>query len=506
MADKIYVTSDTGWSPYYVEDTAGKEILNGKKVTKLYFKVITTYALENKKPVANSAVSELYYSSAPAALGGGQKIAEKGAGEKWKSEEGITLGAATAKALSNSGSNLSQDLDKNIKAKIAKDSKTTTETIGGNQEDAISTQEANTLVGKPPQATPESETPPGGANGPGGDSGGGSVSITPEDSETTKKLISTSVKARTTYQGSLNYPEAYDGNDFTIIRMIRYVPDPNISLGGNTEVGTTGEGDTEAVTNLSLTRFSERNKEILATINLPIPSNLVDSNPVSWENGDLGPLKAYGVTAAANILNSGNFATALGNEVGRAAKTVQANSAAARTVLNASIVGAVLGMSGNDLLQRSTGAILNPNTELLFRGPQLRTWNFSFKMTPRNEKESQAIKRIIRWIKQGASVKRAGNGIFLASPNVFEIEFQHIEHDGKNTGKTVIHPYLPRVKPAALQNISVNYMPDGSYMTYGNGSMVAYEMTLSFQEIEPIFDEDYDKLDGANGQDSTIGF
>lgn len=46
---------------------------------------------------------------------------------------------------------------------------------------------------------------------------------------------------------------------------------------------------------------------------------------------------------------------------------------------------------------------------------------------------------------------------------------------------------------------------NGSYMTYGDGSMVGYEMTLNFQEIEPIFDEDYDKLD-EQGPDTTIGF
>ena len=310
----------------------------------------------------------------------------------------------------------------------------------------------------------------------------------------------------TTYNETLKYPESYEGNDYTVIKMLRYVADPNVSLGGNPEVETTEQGDSEAVTNLSLTRFSERKEEILATINLPIPSNLIDANPVSWESGDLGPLRAYGVTAAANILNSGNFSTGVGNEVGRAARTVQANGESARTVLNASIIGAVLGMSGNDILTRSTGAILNPNTELLFRGPQLRTWNFSFKMTPRNDKEAKTIRKIIRWLKQGSSVKRAGNGIFLASPNVFKIEFKHVRHDGKNVTDSIEdHPFLPRIKPSALQSISVNYMPDGSYMTYGDGSMVGYEMTLNFQEIEPIFDEDYDKLD-EQGPDTTIGF
>lgn len=407
MADTIYTTSDTGWQPYYVEDTAGKDILNGKKVTKLYFKVVTTYSLQNNKPVPNSAVSDLYYATFPG--GAGEVVAQKIPGQNWDIDNtklGLTLGPAAKKALANSNSSTSKALDKAIKDKIAADSLQTQATIGGSIENVLSQTQVNSLVGKPAPATPETETPPGGADGAGGASGGSSTpSFTPEQSENTKKLISTSVKARTTYNETLKYPESYEGNDYTVIKMLRYVADPNVSLGGNPEVETTEQGDSEAVTNLSLTRFSERKEEILATINLPIPSNLIDANPVSWESGDLGPLRAYGVTAAANILNSGNFLTGVGNEVGRAARTVQANGESARTVLNASIIGAVLGMSGNDILTRSTGAILNPNTELLFRGPQLRTWNFSFKMTPRNDKEAKTIRKIIRWLKQGSSVK-----------------------------------------------------------------------------------------------------
>ena len=40
----------------------------------------------------------------------------------------------------------------------------------------------------------------------------------------------------------------------------------------------------------------------------------------------------------------------------------------------------------------------------------------------------------------------------------------------------------------------VNYTPDGNYQTYENSSMVAYEMH-SFNELEPIYHDDYTKLD-----------
>ena len=38
-------------------------------------------------------------------------------------------------------------------------------------------------------------------------------------------------------------------------------------------------------------------------------------------------------------------------------------------------------------------------------------------------------------------------------------------------------------------------MPENMYMTYNDSSMVAYKVDLAFQELEPIFNDDYDKED-----------
>ena len=46
---------------------------------------------------------------------------------------------------------------------------------------------------------------------------------------------------------------------------------------------------------------------------------------------------------------------------------------------------------------------------------------------------------------------------------------------------------------------SVNYTPDGSYTTYSDGSMVSYQLTLNFQELEPVFNTDYKEVQGTVG-------
>ena len=62
------------------------------------------------------------------------------------------------------------------------------------------------------------------------------------------------------------------------------------------------------------------------------------------------------------------------------------------------------------------------------------------------------------------------------------------------TGSQKEHPYMNKIKPCALTGLNVNYTPEGSYMTYEDGgSMTGYDLTLNFQEIEPIYKDDHER-------------
>ena len=85
------------------------------------------------------------------------------------------------------------------------------------------------------------------------------------------------------------------------------------------------------------------------------------------------------------------------------------------------------------------------------------------------------------------SVKQStGTTIYLQSPNVFDACF--------HSGYSNAHPFLYKMKRCALTGFGVNYVPDGTYMTLPNKSMTAYEISLQMQELDPIFDSDYDDL------------
>ena len=156
-----------------------------------------------------------------------------------------------------------------------------------------------------------------------------------------------------------------------------------------------------------------------------------------------------------------------------------------RSGLKTFLAGRAVSMRG--ALPRFTGAILNPNIELLFDKPQLRGFQFQFLLAARSAEEAATVKKIIRFFKQGMSVKETAGNIFLKSPNVFKIKYLF--------GVNGEHPGLHKIKTCALTSCSVDYTPDGSYMTFEDGTMTAYRISLQFSELDPLTEKDYQEDD-----------
>ena len=132
-----------------------------------------------------------------------------------------------------------------------------------------------------------------------------------------------------------------------------------------------------------------------------------------------------------------------------------------------------------------SGKILNPNLELIFSGPSLRQFAYTYKFTPREEREAKEVRSIIKFFKKQMAPKRSRNGkLFLESPNVFKLKY--FFKNGRE------HPFLNKIKICALKAFDVQYTPDGSYMTYEDGSMTSYQMSLQFGELNPIYNDEID--------------
>lgn len=281
--------------------------------------------------------------------------------------------------------------------------------------------------------------------------------------------------------GNLRYPLTLKSEEQDCIKftMLSYSPKP-LSSSGISQGSPFGER----------TKMSKRDG---GTVILPIQPSISDSNTVNWGSSEMNAGEAIAATAALSGITEGS--EGLLKSITGGSKLLQSANPELKTAIAAYFAQEAAGVKG--LLTRTTGAIVNPNMELLFNGPQLRNFTFSFTMSAREPKEAEEIKKIIRFFKQGMSVKRASTGLFLKTPHTFRIQYLH---------KNKEHPWINKIKECALTGCNVNYTPAGNYATYYDGSMTSYEISLSFGELEPIYDDDYAELVPGGNSDTHIGF
>jgi hypothetical protein len=246
-------------------------------------------------------------------------------------------------------------------------------------------------------------------------------------------------------------------------------------------------------------------KERIGTVILPIPSGIQDNNAISWGDDSMNNLSAgvanymIGNTEKA-ILGQG--AAAVGGAVAglspqmlitlgtlAGAGVSPDNPLVKPSIISQLLKNAGVELSAETILARGAGIVPNSNLELLFQGPTLRSFGFNWRMSPRSADEARNVKRIIRMFKQGSAPRKVNSqsgagaaSLFLGTPNVFKLSYK--------TGSEEISG-LNKFKICALVNMSVVYAPDGQWAAYDKGQPVSLTMSLNFQEIEPVYESDY---------------
>ena len=230
---------------------------------------------------------------------------------------------------------------------------------------------------------------------------------------------------------------------------------------------------------------ARQTKKVGGTVALPIQSGIADSFSTGWNEDTMNPLQAEGAKIAKGAMND-----KMKESLTNTAKKVQGAEGEMSTMIENVFAGEAVGAN---VLTRMTGGIMNPNLELLFQAPQLRPFNFNFRLTPRTSTEGTTVKQIIKFFKQNMAPQQEETKLFLKTPNVFSIEY-------RQRGGT--HKGLNSIKgPCALTAMNVDYTSEGTYMTFEDGTMISYVVSLSFMELEPVYNSDYDKF----GEDE-IGF
>ena len=254
-------------------------------------------------------------------------------------------------------------------------------------------------------------------------------------------------------------------------------------------------------------RIGSSGVKSLYYVELPIPQDVNDSNTVTWGDSSLNILQLAGLAISQGLLTrpGATFQELRGLITDGFLDENSGLSPQLRNSLSSIIAGKAVSALGeqirpNTALGRATGEILNANLELLFDSVNLRSFPFSITFSPRNQKEAIRVKHIIRAFKSSMAAKKKKSGqnqggIFLKAPDVFHLRYLH---NGKD------HPFLNSFKHCALTGMSVNYTNAGTFASYSDGTPVSIQMNLTFKELNPIYQEDYE---GFSANDSLgVGF
>jgi hypothetical protein len=295
---------------------------------------------------------------------------------------------------------------------------------------------------------------------------------------------------------NISYPENMDqSQDRIVIVQRKYIP-----------VEETGEVTVDFYKKIQKDRFATTPSEVIGSVVLPMPNDISESNVTAWGENSLSSLAALlggGALKLASGISVVNLQE-LGSAVADLSKVTISGDAQPiiKQLLTLNAAAALTKKVGINIdpeafRSRVTGTSINPNLELLFQGPKLRSFGFQFKLAPRSKTESVQIRKIVKFFKKGMAPLRSSEGassFFLGAPMVFDIHFKGPRGDLNTIGK---------IKTCALQQCNINYTPDGIYNSYEDDSQpVALTLQLGFTELLPLYNDDYTYEYDSAGWDS----
>ena len=269
-----------------------------------------------------------------------------------------------------------------------------------------------------------------------------------------------------------------------------------VAVGGGSTLGNT----------LRTSSSTRTGTKRIGTVMLPIPENIrVDDRP-KWTDSQVGVLGRF-APELANVISNGGSTGEIASQVRKLAEV-------GKVGLIKDLIKS-FGADPNAATANLGGKIANPYVEQVFGGVDLRSFDFNWKLVPRNRQEQTTIKNLIRFMRsaampntsdnfKGASNNTISNNLgptldrtyaeaptsfevtdrWLTVPNLFNIKWKGGAND--------IHS-LPKLKKCVCRSIAVEYTPDNVWATHmdtDGPAPVAYNLSVSFGETEIITSKD----------------
>jgi hypothetical protein len=156
----------------------------------------------------------------------------------------------------------------------------------------------------------------------------------------------------------------------------------------------------------------------------------------------------------------------------------------------AGIAGSAVAKQAADNAKANLGVARNPHTALLFNGVDLRTFTFTWRLSPRSPAQSQNLNKIINQIKRAMHPNLALGGFALDYPNLFTVEFNNDKEGIINLGFSF------------CQDFRINPTPSG-HVYYKDGYPSIVEMSMTVKEFQIKTTEDFQDI-SSHASDSVL--
>jgi hypothetical protein len=333
---------------------------------------------------------------------------------------------------------------------------------------------------------------------------------------------------------TLRYPSDFrsdPGTDYIRLDFIRR----------NYEKGAASKGPSGA-------KFIQANG--LDTIILNVPQKVTEQMSQQFNNAQLGD--------AAPMFRGKNYEGAFkGTGFGNAIRRLVENFALGKSVEVANKIGASQ-LTDNGILSATSGIVFNPNMEVLYEGPDFRSFNFQFSLFTKSQADAKVIKSIVDTLRSSSLPSSKGNvsnqkvakvlwtasdvatttaipgtlgSIFDADTsgvikNIFDpivlggaalAAGEDVIFTGENRFITQppfvcvtymrgpkMHPFIRPLLPAAINSLNFDFTPTGNYTQLANygatdeATTVGVTITMQVTEVTNLF-SDFNLKDRAKG-------
>ena len=216
-------------------------------------------------------------------------------------------------------------------------------------------------------------------------------------------------------------------------------------------------------------------------------------------SGPVGEIVRNAAMGATNVIANADLSSAAGGEAaGKQAveafkssfNDIKDKGGGALRQIGVGMIAGVAQTSPNQLMALSKGEIYNPNVELLYKGPKIRSFSFNYSFVPKNPAEARAVNSIIKTFRQWSAPAKTGAGMFQV-PHVWQVTYM------SGLGPNATMNFFKR---AALKNVAVQANSGlNMHSSHADGQPIVYNLALNFTEVDLVLREDH----AAGGE---IGF